>query len=312
MQNSYFIVDLQGTGHPTACGFAQCIVGPRSGSCSMSREGRVRVAGHEDGFSALRERLRAGETLLGTFVQLPHPVVVESLAPTVGLDFLCLEAEHSAMGEETVQAMIAAADGTGTPMLVRVEDNAWVPVARALDGGAAGVIAPRVNNAAEARALVGAARYPPDGDRGIGPGRATAYGSNSGPDYRAGANQHVLIGAQVETRRALDDLDGILAVPGIDLIFVGPMDLASSLGLTPGSPELNAVIEDVVSRARAAGRAVGIFAVTAEQVAHWVGRGVQVILFGSDLIFMGAGLTAALKACRDVGATTAAGKRGAS
>lgn len=270
------------------------------------------MACHEEALFALRERLRAGETLLGTFVQVPHPVVVESLARTPGLDFLCLEAEHSAMGEETVQAMIAAGDGTGTPVLVRVEDNAWVPIARALDGGAAGVIAPRVNSAAEARALVGAARYPPVGDRGIGPGRATGYGSNSGPDYRTWANQHVVVGAQVETRRALDDLDGILAVPGIDLIFVGPMDLASSLGLTPGSPELNAVIEDVVSRARAAGRAVGIFAMTAEQVGHWVDRGVQLILYASDVRFMGAGLAAALEAYRVLEASPIAGREGAS
>lgn len=267
---------------------------------------------HDNGFMALRERLRAGETVVGTFVQLPHPIVVESLAGTAGLDFLCLEGEHSAMGEETVQAMIAAGDGTGTPVLVRVEDNAWVPIARALDGGAAGVIAPRVNSAAEARALVGATRYPPMGDRGIGPGRATGYGSNSGPEYRAWANAQVLVGAQVETRRALDDLDGILAVPGIDLIFVGPMDLASSLGLMPGSTELNAVIEDVVSRARAAGRIVGIFAMTPEQVGYWVERGVQLVLYASDLRFMGIGLAAALTACRDMVATKASGERGAS
>jgi 4-hydroxy-2-oxoheptanedioate aldolase len=270
------------------------------------------VKGQEEAFFALRERLGAGETLIGTFVQVPHMVVADFLGRMAGLDFLCLEAEHSAMGEETIQAMVAAAGGSGSsiPVLVRVEDNAWVPIARALDAGAAGVIAPRINSAAEARALVGAARYPPAGDRGIGPGRATGYGPNSGPDYRATANQRVVVGAQVETRRALDDLDGILAVPGIDLIFVGPMDLASSLGLAPGSPELNAVIEDVVSRARAAGRAAGIFAVTAEQAGYWVARGVRLILFGSDLIFMGGGLAAALKAYRELGATNAAGGKG--
>lgn len=269
------------------------------------------MAGQEDAFFALRERLVAGETLIGTFIQVPHMVVADFLARTAGLDFLCLEAEHSAMGAETIQGMVAAA-GAGTPVLVRVEDNAWVPIARALDAGAAGVIVPRVNSAAEARALVGAARYPTMGDRGIGPGRVTAYGSNSGPDYRTWANQHVVVGAQVETRRALDDLDGILAVPGIDLIFVGPMDLASSLGLAPGSPELNAVIEDVVSRARAAGRAAGIFAMTAEQVGYWVDRGVQLILYASDLRFMGVGLAAALEAYRELDATHMATERGAS
>jgi len=269
------------------------------------------MAGQEDAFFALRERLTAGETLIGTFIQVPHMVVADFLARSAGLDFLCLEAEHSAMGAETIQGMVAAA-GTGTPVLVRVEDNSWVPIARALDGGAAGVIAPRVNSAAEASALVGAARYPTMGDRGIGPGRVTAYGSNSGPDYRTWANQHIVVGAQVETRRALDDLDGILAVPGIDLIFVGPMDLASSLGLAPGSPELNAIIEDVVRRAQAAGRFAGIFAMTPEQVGYWVDRGVQFILYGSDLRYMGSGLAAALEAYRELGATDVANGKGAS
>lgn len=270
------------------------------------------MTGQEEAFFALRRRLGAGETLIGTFIQVPHMVVADCLARTAGLDFLCVEAEHSAMGEETIQGMVAVASGAGTPVLVRVEDNSWVPLARALDGGAAGVIAPRVNSAAEARALVGATRYPTMGDRGIGPGRVTGYGSNSGPDYRTWANQHIMVGAQVETRRALDDLDGILAVPGIDLIFVGPMDLGSSLGLAPGSPELNAVIEDVVSRALAADRVVGIFAMTPEQVGYWVDRGVRLVLLASDLRFMGVGLAAALDACRELVATKTAGERGAS
>lgn len=269
------------------------------------------MAGQEDAFFALRERLSAGETLIGTFIQVPHMVVADFLARSAGLDFLCLEAEHSAMGVETIQGMVAAA-GTGTPVLVRVEDNSWVPIARALDGGAAGVIAPRVNSAAEARALVGAARYPTMGDRGIGPGRVTGYGVNSGPDYRTWANQHVVVGAQVETRRALDDLDGILAVAGIDMIFVGPMDLASSLGLAPGSPELNAIIEDVVSRAQAAGRVTGIFAMTPEQVGYWADRGVQLILYGSDLRYMGSGLAAALEAYREWGEANVANGKGTS
>jgi len=101
-------------------------------------------------------------------------------------------------------------------------------------------------------------------------------------------------------------------VPGIDLIFVGPHDLASSVGLAPGSPELNAIIEDVVRRAQAAGRFTGIFAMTPEQLGYWVDRGVQFILYGSDLRYLGSGLAAALEAYRELGATDAASGRGAS
>lgn len=246
----------------------------------------------------IRDRIVAGDVLAGTFVQTPHPVVCEFLGRHGGLDLLCLEAEHSAMGAETIQSMIVAGDATGVPSLVRLENNEWVPVARALDAGAQGVIGPRVNNRTEAEALVRAARYPPSGDRGIGPGRATAYGPAGGADYRAWANEHLLIGAQVETRAALDQLDGILSVTGLDLIFVGPMDLGSSLGIPPNTPELEAVIADVVARALAAGRACGIFATTAAQAAHWVEHGVQLVLLASDLIFMAKGVGIELAAFR--------------
>jgi 4-hydroxy-2-oxoheptanedioate aldolase len=240
--------------------------------------------------NGLKARLAAGETLIGTFIQTPHPVVCDFLGQNFDLDFLCLEAEHSTIEAECMQSMITAADATGVPCVVRLQNNEWVPIARALDAGAQGVIAPRVNSAEEAEALVRAATYPPTGDRGIGPGRATKYGPNSGPDYRAQANEQILVAAQAETRKALAHLDEILAVPGLDLLFVGPMDLASSLGMTPNTPELNAVIEGIINRARGAGVRTGIFTVTAEATHHWVSKGVQLVLLASDLIFMAQGL----------------------
>ena len=243
---------------------------------------------------ACKKRLEAGEVLIGTFVQTPHPVVCEFIGGNFGLDFVCLEGEHSAMGPETVLSMVMAADAAHTPVLVRIANNDWTLIAQALDAGAQGVIAPRVNSAEEARALVQAALYPPKGDRGIGPGRVTRYGPNSGPDYRGWANENVLVAAQVETRRALDDLDAILTVDGLDLVFVGPMDLASSLGFLPNSPEADKVIEDVLARAHSAGLKTGIFAATAEQATRWRGLGVQLIIVASDLMFMGSGLAAAL------------------
>lgn len=271
----------------------------------MTKNGPPRPAAAPDpperGTPTIKDRLVAGETLIGTFVQTPHPVVCEFLGRTTGLDFLCLEAEHSALGAETIQSMLMAADAAGAPALVRLENNEWVPIARALDAGAQGVIAPRINSGDEARALVRAALYPPAGDRGIGPGRVTSYGPDGGPDYRAWANEHILVGVQVETRAAVDQLDDILAVDGVHLVFVGPMDLASSLGLTPNTPELDAVIERIVARARAAGRTCGIFTTTAAQTARWAEQGVQLVLLASDLIFMAKGAGAELGAYTDLG-----------
>ena len=249
---------------------------------------------NEPGATGLKERLVAGGVLIGTFVQTPHPVVCEFIGGNFGLDFLCVEGEHSAMGPETIASMVVASDAAGTPALVRIANNDWTFIAQALDGGAGGIIAPRVNSGDEARALVRAALYPPFGDRGIGPGRVTRYGPNSGPDYRRWANGHVLVAAQVETQKALDNLDAILAVTGLDLVFVGPMDLASSLGQLPNTPEAIEAIEEVLSRTHAAGLKTGIFAATAEQATRWRGLGVQLIIVASDLMFMGNGLAAAL------------------
>jgi 4-hydroxy-2-oxoheptanedioate aldolase len=248
--------------------------------------------------SGIRDRLAGGETLVGTFLQTPHPIIAEFLAANSSLDFLCVEAEHSAMSVGSIQAMVAATQTWDVPALVRIANNDWVPVAQALDAGAAGIIAPRVNSAEEAGALVAAARYPPDGDRGIGPGRATRYGLDAGPDYRVRANAELVLAAQVETKKAVDDLEAIVAVPGLDLIFVGPADLASSLCLAPGSAELDEVIARIVSTSHGAGLATGIFAPGAEQAGHWAREGVQLILLASDLIFMAKGVAAITEAYR--------------
>jgi 4-hydroxy-2-oxoheptanedioate aldolase len=237
--------------------------------------------------SGIKERLQAGQTLVGTFIQTPHPVVCEFLG-SMGFDFLCLEAEHSAMGTESIQSLVAATSHTPAEAIVRIANNDWDLVAGALDAGAVGVICPRINSGAEAEAFVRSALYPPVGDRGIGPGRVTSYGLNSGPDYRAKANKSNLVAAQVETRSAVQNLDDILATRGLDLVFIGPADLSSSLGIVGGfdHPDLLPVIQDVVTRAHAAGKATGVFAGNAAQAAYWVERGVRLILLASDLIFL--------------------------
>ena len=128
---------------------------------------------------------------------------------------------------------------------------------------------PRVDTPAEAAAAVAASRYPPDGQRGLGPAWATRYGARL-PEYRASANERLLLAVQVETRAALDGLDGLLAVAGLDLIFVGPGDLGCSLGIDdPRSEELMGTVESVLRRAAAAGRLTGVFAADATDARRW-------------------------------------------
>ena len=233
---------------------------------------------------SLRERLRAGGPLVGTFLQAPTAVTAELVA-ALGFDFTCVEAEHSAIGVETMQSLVAASLLGGAPALVRVRQNGPAEIGAALDAGAAGVIVPRVDSADEAAAAVAAGRYPPAGRRGVGPGRASGYGRTI-PAYLAAANEQIAVGVQIESAAAVEQASSIAAVPGLDLLFVGPGDLAVSLGVPFGDPALLAAIDTVLEVARAAGVASGIWAPTAEQARAWRGRGVALVVLGSDLGFL--------------------------
>ena len=230
----------------------------------------------------MRVRIRSGPPLLGTFVQVPSGVVAEFVSG-LGVDFVCVEAEHSGMGREAVQALVAAAR---CPAFVRVAQNASIEIAAALDAGAAGVIVPRVDSAGEAAAAVAAARYPPAGARGLGPGRATGYGRTIA-DYFGRANAEIAVGVQIESVAAIEHVEEIVCVEGVDFVFIGPGDLTVSMGVPFGDPRVAEAVEGVIAVATAARMPVGIWAPTAVQAAGWLRRGVQLVILGSDLAFLG-------------------------
>ena len=133
--------------------------------------------------------------LIGTFAAIPHPVAIEVTAAS-GVDFLCIDWEHSQISRERIEDLIRAADVHRVPAMVRVPGHAAEDIATVLDAGAAGVLVPRVSTAEQARAAVKATRYPPIGARGVGPGRAAAYGYRI-PDYLAKANEELVLAIQV-------------------------------------------------------------------------------------------------------------------
>ena len=240
----------------------------------------------------MRARLERGGPLVGTFLQSPSAVTAE-LVGGLDVDFVCVEAEHSAIGRETVHALVAASAFGGTPALVRVASNAPIEIAAALDAGAAGVIVPRVDSAGEAAAAVSAARYPPAGARGVGPGRAAGYGRTI-PEYFARANGELAVGVQIESERAVQEAGAIASVEGVDFVFVGPGDLAASMGAPFGDERVDEKIAAVLAAARAAGRPAGIWAPSAERAAGWLQAGFQLVILGSDLGFLAEGLAGAL------------------
>jgi len=183
--------------------------------------------------------------------------------------------------------------------MVRVPGHASESIAGVLDAGAAGVLVPRVSTAAQAKAAVMATRYPPVGERGVGPGRAAGYGYRI-PDYLKRANESLVLAIQIETAEGLANVEEIVAVEGVDVVFIGPGDLSVSLdAMGPtGAGKLDAAILTIAKSARAAGKAVGIFRPSPEDIGKWSEAGISFYLLASDTMFLGMGLAAGVASAR--------------
>ena len=232
----------------------------------------------------LKERLRAGGSAIGTFAKFSDPASVEILA-LAGFDFFVLDNEHVMFNRETLVHILRAAEASGITPVLRVRKNADVELLQPLDAGAPCVLVPQVNSAAEARACVSYVKYAPEGNRGFAPThRAAAYGTLDPAEYAAQANAHTFLGCYCETRQAVGEIDEIARVPGIDLIFVGPMDLSQSYGLTgrPRSPAVVEAIAAVEAACFAAGRTLGTIASNAEEAARLLDRGYRFVTISSD------------------------------
>ncbi len=185
---------------------------------------------------SLRQRLLAGESVIGSWINSGSPIVAELMAAS-GFDFLCVDAEHSAVDFPQVQPLFQAMESgrPGCAAVVRLHGVDYSFVKRYLDAGADGVIAPLVRTKAEAEQLVQACKYPPEGLRGLGFCRANDYGMRIDDEYTR-ANENILVAVQIEHIEAVKNIDAILGVPGIDAVFIGPYDLSASMGL-PGQFE---------------------------------------------------------------------------
>lgn len=232
--------------------------------------------------------LTADDPPLGAWATVGHPAVVEQLAG-VGFDFLLLEAEHAPSGLETVASMVRAAEAAApaTPTLVRVAENDPALLKRTLDTGVDGVMVPLVESAEEARRAVAATRYPPEGVRGLGSHRGTAYGTRK-EEYAAGADQLTVL-VQIERERAVDSAGAIAAVEGVDGLFVGPTDLSLSLGVEAGAPGFEDAVGAVIEAARGAGVPLGTVTTDPASMARWVERGVDFLVPSVDFPHLQAG-----------------------
>ncbi|MFD2091472.1 HpcH/HpaI aldolase family protein [Blastococcus deserti] len=217
--------------------------------------------------------------VLGTFQVMPGPAVTETLV-FAGAEVVCLDAEHAAFDMASLEHHVRAAQSVGGTVVIRVPEVGAV-LSRSLDTGAAGVVVPRVETAAQARSAVAAVRFPPLGARGLGGGRAAAYGLELA-DYRSRANDSLLLVLMVETRTGLDNVEEIAAVDGVDVIFAGPVDLASSLGVAVGSDVHEAAVRRILDAGLAAGRHVGILCADAAEAARYAALGARLLMVSLD------------------------------
>ncbi len=252
----------------------------------------------------VKKKLANGEPSIGTWVSGGSPALVEILAQTE-LEWLTMDMEHTAIDYSALQGCLLAMRGTPTVPFVRVAWNDPALIKRALDIGSLGVVVPTVETVEEAENAVKASRYAPVGERGIGSARGVLVW---GADYYQRANDEIAVVCMVESAKGVENIDRILEVPGIDIIFIGPNDLASSLGVPLGldnkHPDHVQAVEQVLAATKKAGVPAGIHCGSGEEVGRRINQGFQWLPISSETRVMTAGFSRELAIARE---TTAGG-----
>ena len=231
--------------------------------------------------NSLKAKLKKGEIAIGTTISIGHPDIAETLGQ-LGYDWMLIDTEHAPLEVGMVQLLMQAMRSSPTVPIVRVPWNDLVLIKRALDIGAYGIIVPWVNTKEEAERAVQAIKYPPTGLRGFGPRRASLVDS----DYIKTADDELILGVQIETQKAIENLDEILSVKGIDAAVIGPADLSFSLGMLMqyDNPKFNAALDKVVAAAKRHKVAAGFLAV--DDVERRVKQGFTWLNVQADLSFL--------------------------
>ncbi len=237
----------------------------------------------------LREAWNAGRAVTNLWLTLPGSLATEILAHQ-GWDSLTIDLQHGQADYAAMCAMLTAISTTDAVPLVRVPWNDPGDIMRALDAGAYGIICPNVDTAEECERFVSACRYAPAGTRSVGPKRAMLYG---GADYLSKANETLLTIAQVESAKALANVDAIAAVKGLDVIFIGPTDLGLSLGREPKADQTDPVvvqaIDQILAAAKAAGKRCAIYCKSVAYSQAMIAKGFDFVVVTSDEALLSSG-----------------------
>ena len=247
---------------------------------------------------ALARAVRAGDSTLGTFLGTASALSAEVCAAS-GFDWLLLDLEHGAGGEEQVRDVVPAAGSYGVPTVVRVETDARIRMGRVLDNGAAGIMLPRIDSAAQLEQAMSHLRFPPRGDRGVATyNRACRFGLD--PAALDRADEEILVIAQIESAAAVVAVDEIAAVEGVDVLFIGPRDLSHDLGV-PGdttAPAFVRALETVLAAGNRYGKACGLLVADGAAAAQHLSQGWTFVAIGSDSTLLAAAARSALGTAR--------------
>jgi 4-hydroxy-2-oxoheptanedioate aldolase len=244
--------------------------------------------------NAFKHAIAAGQLQIGLWCSLCSNIAAD-IVRDCGFDWLLLDTEHSPNEIPDLLAQLQAVDGGQATPIVRPAWNDIVLIKRCLDIGAPALLVPYVQNPAEAKSAVAAVRYPPRGVRGVASAsRASRYGRTT--DYLKKADSEICLLVQVETRTALDELEAIATVEGVDGVFIGPSDLSASLGHVgnPAHPDVQEALQGAVTRLKAVGKPAGILTGNEDEIRRYIGWGYTFVAVGSDvgLLARGAGALA--------------------
>lgn len=235
------------------------------------------------GDNAVKQRLKQGLPTVGSWINLASPTAAEFMS-AYGMDWLVFDTEHGPYSEEALEDLIRAVRGTEVVPLVRVAGDDPVLIKKALDRGAMGIICPLVNTEEQAREVVRACKFPPEGIRGVAGTRASDYGRDLA-NYFDTWNSRVLVACQIETAQAVQNVEAIAAVSGVDVLFIGPSDLSASLGHfgQASHPEVRSAVQRVIRAAQEEGIAAGYYASGPEEVLRCVDDGINFVACTSEL-----------------------------
>ena len=245
--------------------------------------------------NAFKHAIAAGKLQIGLWCSLCSNIAAD-IVRDCGFDWLLLDTEHSPNEIPDLLAQLQAVDGGPATPIVRPAWNDIVLIKRCLDIGAPALLVPYVQNPTEAKSAVAAVRYPPRGVRGVASAsRASRYGRTT--DYLKKADSEICLLVQVETRMALDELEAIAMVEGVDGVFIGPSDLSASLGHVgnPAHPEVQKALQDAVTRLKAVGKPAGILTGNEDEIRRYIGWGYTFVAVGSDVGLLARGADALAK-----------------